>query len=1170
MFINDLFENKNVKEGWDEVKSRVGDVAKKTADTLVSAGAAAGDAVSGALDVIPRPFDEKTYQDRVSKPYPKTDKKKLDEEDSPEIGSTVNVTTVKGRTYTGELVRIDDNSVALRVYAAGGIPHAQDDTESRSQIIVMKKDHVVSIEDALEEDIPPPENARKTQIASTLGTYKKAGAMLDKAGIQGKSLDFGAGLGKGTAELGKDAESYEPYPREDFKPNYIDATQIPSNSYSRIVNLNVLNVVPNVEGHRIRDEIVRQIGRVLAPGGMALITTRGRDVLTIKGTPGEEPMSMISSIGTYQKGFTSKELKEYVQSVLGDDFEVSSAKLGPAGVMIKKHKESVDETAARDRLHQRHQEIRKQAGRPHTDYYKELKATFDLPDDERWAKVAELKKKYKVAESLRDGEHHTWTVHFDDGTSQQVNVPSDEFDVRGYFAKRGKKVTKVDKSYAVQGQQQDKVKPDNYDDRPDRAAKAQAAYDRRMTEQGVAEEEMPGLSPEMERARQMQQIMISNTPPQDNNLNMLKAWAEYSPQRRQDYYVIAKFGSAGPNRNIFSNSVQKTLDIISDFPDMDEEELYDQFGLDQRDADRLYAAYENVAYELDQLSQQGVAEATGDPKFDKMLKGITGKKQVAKQQKADTKQQARDAFGGMFGGGNPANSLGIRKKSVDEGNDLNVGIEAYGVHGENNKKWRKTFKSQAAFEKWLDAHQDDVEVLGTREVNVNDMFKEDVPKGWQATTQPDGSTRISKQGSMSSAEYKQNMADYKAKNWTPEKMADYSQRMASGQGYTDAERSANYQQQQKSFGQYADQPQQGVEEGYADDDEYYDQDDQESELYSGCYVRDEQDPSGEIFQMRGDPTERRVQILDRNGSGWNISPERLTLVGEGDPDIARYFGSKIDEQGVAEGDDKFGSMMNKITSPESVDAREALALIDDLMHQAGASYQEALQQSSVSYGIKPAKLNALYKQRESRDAFDGMFGGGNPASNLGIKEEQLDELSPKTLMSYSGKAHSDAKDRLTQVKAGAPNKKELISKAEKRVGGIKQAHSKVKDPEYGKKVVDEDWSNKYKRSIDCSNPKGFSQKAHCAGRKKNEDINEDIERYVEALSRAGYEITEAATMCPECGGPAYEDKMLAEKQDACYHKVKSRYKVWPSAYASGALVRCRKAGAKNWGNKSKK
>ena len=45
---------------------------------------------------------------------------------------------------------------------------------------------------------------------------------------------------------------------------------------------------------------------------------------------------------------------------------------------------------------------------------------------------------------------------------------------------------------------------------------------------------------------------------------------------------------------------------------------------------------------------------------------------------------------------------------------------------------------------------------------------------------------------------------------------------------------------------------------------------------------------------------------------------------------------------------------------------------------------------------------------------------------------------------------------------------------------------------------------------------------------------------------------------------------LAEKKDACYHKVKARYKVWPSAYASGALVQCRKKGAKNWGNSKKK
>lgn len=46
------------------------------------------------------------------------------------------------------------------------------------------------------------------------------------------------------------------------------------------------------------------------------------------------------------------------------------------------------------------------------------------------------------------------------------------------------------------------------------------------------------------------------------------------------------------------------------------------------------------------------------------------------------------------------------------------------------------------------------------------------------------------------------------------------------------------------------------------------------------------------------------------------------------------------------------------------------------------------------------------------------------------------------------------------------------------------------DPKYYKKLkkieVDEKWSKKYKDSIDCNNPKGFSQKAHCQGLKKKE------------------------------------------------------------------------------------
>lgn len=58
--------------------------------------------------------------------------------------------------------------------------------------------------------------------------------------------------------------------------------------------------------------------------------------------------------------------------------------------------------------------------------------------------------------------------------------------------------------------------------------------------------------------------------------------------------------------------------------------------------------------------------------------------------------------------------------------------------------------------------------------------------------------------------------------------------------------------------------------------------------------------------------------------------------------------------------------------------------------------------------------------------------------------------------------------------------------------------------------------------------------------------------------------------CSRCGGRTLSNLIISEKVDACYRKVKSRYKVWPSAYASGALVKCRKVGSKNWGNKGKK
>ena len=76
-------------------------------------------------------------------------------------------------------------------------------------------------------------------------------------------------------------------------------------------------------------------------------------------------------------------------------------------------------------------------------------------------------------------------------------------------------------------------------------------------------------------------------------------------------------------------------------------------------------------------------------------------------------------------------------------------------------------------------------------------------------------------------------------------------------------------------------------------------------------------------------------------------------------------------------------------------------------------------------------------------------------------------------------------------------------------------------------------------------------------------------RYPNCVKKESIDEYIAKNECPECGGHMVSEDELTEEKDACYHKVKSRYSVWPSAYASGALVKCRKVGADNWGNKTK-
>jgi rubredoxin len=81
--------------------------------------------------------------------------------------------------------------------------------------------------------------------------------------------------------------------------------------------------------------------------------------------------------------------------------------------------------------------------------------------------------------------------------------------------------------------------------------------------------------------------------------------------------------------------------------------------------------------------------------------------------------------------------------------------------------------------------------------------------------------------------------------------------------------------------------------------------------------------------------------------------------------------------------------------------------------------------------------------------------------------------------------------------------------------------------------LDEGWSQKYKKSINCSHPKGFSQKAHCAGKKKH---NEDIT--MEAV-------------CPDCGMCKTHSNMSLNEIKKGQKDSNGFTKCWPGKHAEG-------------------
>ncbi len=117
--------------------------------------------------------------------------------------------------------------------------------------------------------------------------------------------------------------------------------------------------------------------------------------------------------------------------------------------------------------------------------------------------------------------------------------------------------------------------------------------------------------------------------------------------------------------------------------------------------------------------------------------------------------------------------------------------------------------------------------------------------------------------------------------------------------------------------------------------------------------------------------------------------------------------------------------------------------------------------------------------------------------HLGKKQHQLDpNLDIKQLVHHATVQYVDRDadgdvDIYDNPKKPTPDENPIADFATVSKKLITKQKGEIKHSK--KKIAYEGWSEKYKKSIDCDNPKGFSQRAHCQGRKKK--VNEDLRKW---------------------------------------------------------------------------
>lgn len=173
-----------------------------------------------------------------------------------------------------------------------------------------------------------------TQVEGTRKTYGKLGSWIEASlGKDVSILDASSGMGYGTKDLrerGFNIEDVEPYQSEQRKaenPATYDSYSKIEKQYDYIISNAVLNVVPD----DWRTDVLHDMAGRLKVGGRLFINTRKageeksiKDKIELD-SPREILVRRNGKISSYQRFFTPKELKEWVEKELGDGYEVEVA-----------------------------------------------------------------------------------------------------------------------------------------------------------------------------------------------------------------------------------------------------------------------------------------------------------------------------------------------------------------------------------------------------------------------------------------------------------------------------------------------------------------------------------------------------------------------------------------------------------------------------------------------------------------------------------------------------------------------------------------------------------------------------------------------------------------------------------------------------------------------------